>query len=181
MSLFSKSEGYEAVVYGRLLVAGQGLEILYQTAVTGASHDAEQCFPPPNCYPGTQIQIPEILKKWINNDNRSTLIYWIYSAAGIGKSAVATILETFAQGTATGHLAGNNIDLAIHQKRNIVHAALEHQFQELIVKPCSRLRSEKWKSLLRLIVIDGLDECLDIASPEHLLSIIQQSKTSMPP
>ncbi|KAJ3847809.1 hypothetical protein EV368DRAFT_68800 [Lentinula lateritia] len=97
--------------------------------MTGASHDAEQRFPP-NCYPGTQIQILEILKKWINNNNSSTSIYWIYGAAGIGKSAVATILENFAQGTATG----NNIDLAIHQKRNIVHAALEHQFQELIVK-----------------------------------------------
>ncbi|KAJ3874268.1 hypothetical protein F5051DRAFT_431484 [Lentinula edodes] len=234
MSLFSKSEGF--VINGGVFTAvagdlnygngeregqdtpGRGLEILYQAAVTGASHDAEQRFPPPNCYPGTRIQILEILKTWINNDNKSTSIYWIYGAAGVGKSAVAqTISETFAQSTATGRLAasfffsradsarnnlslffitiahqlaispvlgrhvGNSIDLAIRQKRNIVHAALEHQFQELIVKPCSKLRSEEWKSLPRLIVIDGLDECLDIASQERLLSIIRQSKTSTPP
>ncbi|KAJ4486941.1 hypothetical protein C8R41DRAFT_730108, partial [Lentinula lateritia] len=74
----------------------------------GASHDAEQRFPPPNCYPGTRIQVLEILKTWINNDDRSTSIYWIYGAAGVGKSAVAqTISETFAQGTATGCLAAS--------------------------------------------------------------------------
>ncbi|KAJ3745790.1 hypothetical protein DFH05DRAFT_1052323 [Lentinula detonsa] len=201
---------------------GRGLDILYQNVVAGASHDAEQRFPPPNCYPGTRTQILKILKKWITNDHKSTSIYWIYGAAGVGKSAVAqTISETFVQrivnGIPEGRLAasfffsradltrnnlslffttiahqlatspllgpllGRYIDIAIRRKRNIVHAALEQQFQELIVNPCAELPPDNWKNLPRLIIIDGLDECVDIASQERLLSIIRQSKTNTDP
>ncbi|KAJ3986252.1 hypothetical protein F5890DRAFT_1641052 [Lentinula detonsa] len=177
---------------------GQGLDILYQNAVAGASHYAEQRFPPPNCYPGTRTRILEILKKWITNDHKSTSIYWIYGAAGVGKSAVAqTISETFVQhivnGIPEGRLAaslffshadlsrnnlslffttiahqlatspllgpllGRYIDLANLCKHNIVHAALEQQFQELITN------------------------ALTFASQERLLSIIRQSKTNTDP
>ncbi|KIK61985.1 hypothetical protein GYMLUDRAFT_165432, partial [Collybiopsis luxurians FD-317 M1] len=61
--------------------------------------------------------------------------------------------------------------------RDIVHASLEHQFQELIIKSCHRLPAEQWKNLPRLIVIDGLDECVDIPSQERLLSIIREAKS----
>ncbi|KAE9405870.1 hypothetical protein BT96DRAFT_307148 [Gymnopus androsaceus JB14] len=150
----------------------------------------------------------------------STSIYWLYGAAGVGKSAVAqTISEKFA----ASHLAAtfffaradpsrNNltsffttisyqlatsptlgpllkypIDLAVRENPSIVHAVLEEQFRDLIVLPCiwltttCRLTTEQWKDLPRLIVIDGLDECIDIASQERLLSIIRQAKTATPP
>ncbi|KAJ3801116.1 hypothetical protein GGU11DRAFT_842690, partial [Lentinula aff. detonsa] len=205
------------------IAAGQGLAILHRDAVSrGASHYAEQRFPPPNCHPGTRSQILEILKKWITNDHKSTSIYWIYGAAGVGKSAVAqTISETFVQhivnGIPEGRLAasfffsrvdplrnnlslffttiahqlatspvlgphlGAYIDLAIRHNPNILHETLEQQFQELIVNPCAELPPDNWKNLPRLIIIDGLDECADIASQERLLSIIRQSKTNTDP
>ncbi|KAJ3986253.1 hypothetical protein F5890DRAFT_1504625 [Lentinula detonsa] len=205
------------------IAAGQGLAILRRDAVSrGASHYAEQRFPPPNCHPGTRSQILEILKKWITNDHKSTSIYWIYGAAGVGKSAVAqTIAETFVQhivnGIPEGRLAasfffsrvdasrnnlslffttiahqlatspvlrphlGAYIDLAIRHNPNILHETLERQFQELIVNPCAKLPPDTWKNLPRLIIIDGLDECVDIKSQERLLSIIRQSKTKTDP
>ncbi|KIK61998.1 hypothetical protein GYMLUDRAFT_42428 [Collybiopsis luxurians FD-317 M1] len=186
---------------------GKGLEILYQNAVAGAAHDAEQRFPPPNCYPGTRTQILEYLRNWVNDRTKSP-IYWLYGAAGVGKSAVAqSISEEFAQSHlaasfffsradsarnhlqqffttlafqlvtshALGPLLSEFVDINIRRKRNIVHANLEQQFQELIVNPCNELTAEQWKDLPRLIVIDGLDECIDIASQERLLSIIREA------
>ncbi|KAF9069509.1 hypothetical protein BDP27DRAFT_1201868, partial [Rhodocollybia butyracea] len=61
---------------------------------------------------------------------------------------------------------------------DIIQASLETQFHELIVKPCSQLSPEQLSILPRLIVIDGLDECVDIASQERLLSIIRQAKSA---
>ncbi|KIK61983.1 hypothetical protein GYMLUDRAFT_243130 [Collybiopsis luxurians FD-317 M1] len=189
---------------------GKGLEILYQTAVVGAAHNAEQRFPPPNCYPGTRTQILGLLRNWVNDGTKTAHIYWFYGAAGVGKSAVAqTISEEFANSClaasfffsradsarnhlqhffttialqlVTSHVLGplfrEFIDLTICNNRNIIHANLEEQFRELIVKPCNQLTAEQWKELPRLIVIDGLDECLDIASQERLLSIICEAKS----
>ncbi|KIK61953.1 hypothetical protein GYMLUDRAFT_42372 [Collybiopsis luxurians FD-317 M1] len=188
---------------------GKGIEILHQNAVVGAAYDAEQRFPPPNCYPGTRTETLEILRNWVNDSTKTTPIYWLYGAAGVGKSAVAqTISEEFADtqlaasfffsraDTTRNHLQhffttitlrlvtsrvlgpilSEYVDLTIRRDRNIIHANLERQFQELIAKPCYRLNAELWKNLPRLIVIDGLDECVDIASQERLLSIIREAK-----
>ncbi|KAE9410683.1 hypothetical protein BT96DRAFT_234785 [Gymnopus androsaceus JB14] len=197
-----------------------GLKTLYNNAVRGAFYNSEQRFPPPNCHPGTRTEVLGILRSWITDVADSTSIYWLYGAAGVGKSAVApTISEEFA----ASHLAAtfffaradpsrNNptsfvttishqlatspslgpllkypINLAIRENPNIVHAILEEQFQDLIMRPCiwltetCRLTTERWKDLPRLIVIDGLDECVDIRSQERLLSIIRAAKTATPP
>ncbi|KIK51961.1 hypothetical protein GYMLUDRAFT_979790, partial [Collybiopsis luxurians FD-317 M1] len=77
-----------------------------------------------------------------------------------------------------GPLLRDYIDLTIRHNPNIIHANLEEQFQELIVKPCSQLTTGQWEELPRLIVIDGLDECLDIVSQERLLSIIRTARLS---
>ncbi|KIK61939.1 hypothetical protein GYMLUDRAFT_142583, partial [Collybiopsis luxurians FD-317 M1] len=187
------------------------LEILYQNAVAGAAHNAEQRFPPPNIHPGTRVQILEILRNWINISGTSP-IYWLSGAAGIGKSAVAqTIAEEFANShlaasfffsrsdptrndlkrffttialqLVTSHILGpllsEFVDLIIRNNRNIIHASLEQQFRELIVKPCNQLNAEQWKNFPPLIVIDGLDECIDIASQERLLTIIREAQSSL--
>ncbi|KAE9403089.1 hypothetical protein BT96DRAFT_878917 [Gymnopus androsaceus JB14] len=79
------------------------------------------------------------------------------------------------------------IDHAVCENPSIVHAIIEEQFRHLIVLPCiwltttCRLTAEQWKDLPRLIVIDGLDECIDIASQERLLSIIREAETATPP
>ncbi|KIK61945.1 hypothetical protein GYMLUDRAFT_145432, partial [Collybiopsis luxurians FD-317 M1] len=188
----------------------KGLEILHENAVVSAAYDAEQRFPPPNCHPGTRIETLETLRNWVNNSTKANpIIYWLYGAAGVGKSAIAqTICEEFADTQlaasfffsradttrnhlqhffttialrlVTSHTLGpilsEYIDLIIRRNRSIVHANLERQFQELIAKPCYRLTVEQWKELPQLIVIDGLDECVDISSQERLLSIICEAK-----
>ncbi|KAF9072132.1 hypothetical protein BDP27DRAFT_1418273 [Rhodocollybia butyracea] len=66
----------------------------------------------------------------------------------------------------------------VYSRPDIIQASLEAQFQELIVWPCSQLSTEQLNILPWLIVIDGLDECVDIASQERLLSIIRQAKSA---
>ncbi|KIK61956.1 hypothetical protein GYMLUDRAFT_165656, partial [Collybiopsis luxurians FD-317 M1] len=169
------------------------LEILDQNAVVGAAYDAEQRFPPPNCYPGTRTETLEILRKWVSDSTSTTFIYWLYGAAGLGKSAIAqTVSEEFANShlaasfffsradptrnnlqhffitislhLTTYHVLGpilsEYIDLTIRRECRIVHAKLERQFQELVVKPCNQLITKQWRKLPRLIIIDGLDECV---------------------
>ncbi|KAE9405791.1 hypothetical protein BT96DRAFT_305248 [Gymnopus androsaceus JB14] len=197
-----------------------GLKILHRNVVQGAFYNSEQRFPPPNCHPGTRTQVLEILRHWITDVAGRTSIYWLYGAAGMGKSAVAqTISEEFsasdlaasfffaradpsrnnlssffitiayqlAASSELGPLLKHPIHLAVSENPGIAHAALEQQFRDLIVLPCKwltttcRLTAEQWKSLPRLIVIDGLDECIDIASQERLLSIIRKAKSATPP
>ncbi|KAK1215146.1 hypothetical protein PQX77_022264 [Marasmius sp. AFHP31] len=62
---------------------------------------------------------------------------------------------------------------------------LEGQFQSLISQPCVQIDRKKWKTLPKLIVIDGLDECMGgsgTTSASHaqeiLLSIINNATTA---
>ncbi|KAF9069507.1 hypothetical protein BDP27DRAFT_1363337 [Rhodocollybia butyracea] len=74
----------------------KGLETLAQKAVLSASYNAEQRFPPPKCHPGTRAHVLDTLEDWARSDSKPTSIYWLYGAAGVGKSAIAqTISESF--------------------------------------------------------------------------------------
>ncbi|KAK1223930.1 hypothetical protein PQX77_013188 [Marasmius sp. AFHP31] len=64
---------------------------------------------------------------------------------------------------------------------------LEGQFQSLISQPCAQIDAKKWKALPKLIVIDGLDECMGGSgttsashAQETLLSIINNATTASP-
>ncbi|KAK1231363.1 hypothetical protein PQX77_005525 [Marasmius sp. AFHP31] len=65
---------------------------------------------------------------------------------------------------------------------------LEGQFQSLIFQPCTRIDVKRWKTLPKLVVIDGLDECMggsDMTSSSHaqetLLSIVHSATFAEPP
>ncbi|KIK54752.1 hypothetical protein GYMLUDRAFT_893787 [Collybiopsis luxurians FD-317 M1] len=191
---------------GNIFVRGAGLELLSENIASGAFYDSEQRYPPPNCHPGTRRRILGILKNWIEDESKTTSVHWLYGAVGVGKSAIAqTICEDFseqqlaasfffsrtdparnnsrrlfltiAHQLASLPLLRDSIDAAICSRRDIIHATLEKQFRGLIIEPCSHITRDQWKSLPRLIVIDGLDECRDIPSQQRLLSIIRQAKT----
>uniref|UniRef100_A0A0W0FM54 Nephrocystin 3-like N-terminal domain-containing protein n=1 Tax=Moniliophthora roreri TaxID=221103 RepID=A0A0W0FM54_MONRR len=73
------------------------LELLAQKAAHNACYNSEQRFPPPNCHPGTRAKILEELCHWIEDDSKSTRVFWIHGSAGVGKSAIAqNIAEKYA-------------------------------------------------------------------------------------
>ncbi|KAF9078083.1 hypothetical protein BDP27DRAFT_1202034, partial [Rhodocollybia butyracea] len=69
----------------------KGLEILSQKIAASASHDSEERFAAPKCYPGTRASILEELEIWIKDRSQSSapFIFWLHGSAGVGKSAVA--------------------------------------------------------------------------------------------
>ncbi|KAL0058924.1 hypothetical protein AAF712_014367 [Marasmius tenuissimus] len=81
------------------------------------------------------------------------------------------------------------IDGAVRQTPNVLQGTnLEGQFQLLVSRPCAQIDAKRWKTLPKLIVIDGYDECMGgpgTTSASHaqetLLSIINHATSASPP
>ncbi|KAK1231692.1 hypothetical protein PQX77_005178 [Marasmius sp. AFHP31] len=77
------------------------------------------------------------------------------------------------------------IDRQISQNPMLLEAQLEHQFRELVMKPFLQtgrlgLDPESSRKVPNLVIIDGLDECGDEDTQQHILSIIQSSYQQPP-
>ncbi|KAI3616867.1 nacht and wd40 domain-containing protein [Moniliophthora roreri] len=68
------------------------LHFLAQKVAANAFLDAEQRFPPPNCYAGTRTRIIGELSEWIEDGSKPNRVFWLYGGAGVGKSAIAQTL-----------------------------------------------------------------------------------------
>ncbi|KAG7093030.1 hypothetical protein E1B28_009325 [Marasmius oreades] len=80
-----------------------GLSKLSSWVAFSALHDAEARYPQPNVLPATREEIIQILSTWCEDDSKSSRVYWVNGAAGVGKSAIAQALcEKYTQ---TGKLA----------------------------------------------------------------------------
>ncbi|KAL0572003.1 hypothetical protein V5O48_009958 [Marasmius crinis-equi] len=109
------------------------------------------------------------------------------------KQFVPTIAYQLARSPALQPYLANTISTALLSDPGIVDADWEDQFERLIREPCDRVAPELWETLPRLVIIDGLDECMDIVEPQtgnqgqdawqrdgqrRLLSMIQDSASS---
>ncbi|KAF9262088.1 hypothetical protein L218DRAFT_904597, partial [Marasmius fiardii PR-910] len=56
----------------------------------------------------------------------------------------------------------------------------EHQFRAFIEDPCAQIDPKLWPQLPRLVIVDGVDECIDVASQERLLKLIQSAIPTLP-
>ncbi|KAL0575326.1 hypothetical protein V5O48_006642 [Marasmius crinis-equi] len=111
-------------------------------------------------------------------------------------SFVPTIAYQLARSPALRPHLADAIDTAILSDPSFMGADWEDQFERLICAPCKRISQELWKTLPRLVIIDGLDECMDVHEPQstdrhrntwerdgqsRLLSIIQNSLSAPSP
>ncbi|KAF5361415.1 hypothetical protein D9758_006238 [Tetrapyrgos nigripes] len=64
------------------------------------------------------------------------------------------------------------IDSAVKTWPAVLGSAIEKQFQELVVKPFEVIPQESWETLPRVVIIDGLDECLDSDSQRRVLNTL---------
>ncbi|KAF5339929.1 hypothetical protein D9758_015005 [Tetrapyrgos nigripes] len=64
------------------------------------------------------------------------------------------------------------IDDAVKTQPAILGSAIEQQFQELVVKPFGAIPKESWETLPRVVIIDGLDECLGSDSQRRVLTTL---------
>ncbi|EEB91176.1 hypothetical protein MPER_10505 [Moniliophthora perniciosa FA553] len=66
---------------------------------------------------------------------------------------------------------------AIRPDCNVFSKSCEHQFQQLIIKPCAKVDVTKLDGLPNTIIVDGLDECIDHPSQARLLAMIRKVAT----
>ncbi|KAK1218680.1 hypothetical protein PQX77_018578 [Marasmius sp. AFHP31] len=72
------------------------------------------------------------------------------------------------------------VDDVIRSTPEIWGKKWEDQFKAIIQGPCARVHPSEWKALPRLVIIDGVDECVDVTSQKRLLETIQASAPSFP-
>ncbi|THU98767.1 hypothetical protein K435DRAFT_660198, partial [Dendrothele bispora CBS 962.96] len=64
------------------------------------------------------------------------------------------------------------IDKVIRKRHTLLGASIDLQFLELVVKPLESLPRERWRNLLKVVIIDGLDECQGSDSQRRVLTTI---------
>ncbi|KAL0566213.1 hypothetical protein V5O48_015805, partial [Marasmius crinis-equi] len=74
---------------------------------------------------------------------------------------VLTIAYQLASCPVLGPHLADAIDNVLRHDPNIVDADWGDQFERLVSGPCSQVDPALWKTLPRLVIIDGLDECMD--------------------
>ncbi|KAF9261198.1 hypothetical protein L218DRAFT_838274, partial [Marasmius fiardii PR-910] len=86
-----------------LVLTDFGLSTLAKEVAFSALHDSEARYPQPNVLPGTRKEILWRLSSWCEHPSKSSRVFWVNGAAGVGKSAIAQALsEKYIQ---TGQLA----------------------------------------------------------------------------
>ncbi|TFK39112.1 hypothetical protein BDQ12DRAFT_698232 [Crucibulum laeve] len=145
----------------------------------------------------TRIKVLDAIMSWIRNGDRITKILWLNGPAGAGKSAIAqTICEMSAQ---SGHLAANPMrnspahffstiayQLAIRSTEFKIHLekiveqdplistkAMDIQLQKLLLLPSEHLGNGE--PIPPLVVIDGLDECINENKQVRILQLISNA------
>ncbi|EEB94092.1 hypothetical protein MPER_07157 [Moniliophthora perniciosa FA553] len=88
---------------------------------------------------------------------------------------VATIVYQILTSETLRGLLGPFINEAIQLDPKIFERSFEYQFRKLILEPFLRVGPGDWGSFSDLVVIDGLDECVDIRSQEILLAMIREN------
>ncbi|KAF5320384.1 hypothetical protein D9758_018445 [Tetrapyrgos nigripes] len=64
------------------------------------------------------------------------------------------------------------IDSAVKTRPTILESAIEKQFQQLVIEPFKAIPKESWETLPRVVIIDGLDECLGSDSQRRVLTTL---------
>ncbi|KAF8151723.1 hypothetical protein B0H34DRAFT_801408 [Crassisporium funariophilum] len=177
-----------------------GMQLLYHSMTQGATHDSGERFPPAKCHPDTRKAIVREIMAWITDVDRKEDVLWVNGPAGVGKSAIAQTLAELCQ--AAGQLGGSfffsrtapgrdhsrrlfatiayQLSLVIPELGQLVDKIVAHdpsivdkspaiQLQKLIVEP---IQSLCLNVLPTVVVIDGLDECLDESAQCHILQLI---------
>ncbi|KAM6489758.1 hypothetical protein JOM56_014781, partial [Amanita muscaria] len=154
-------------------------------------------YSPPECHPNTRTTVRNEVGEWLEeNGSEKSPLLWLHGPAGVGKSTIArTIAASYNQiaatfslptssdrsastlfATLTWQLARNIPEARMHiiaslkNSGSLLTSEFEEQFDLLIVQPL-RKSTTTLKSR-PVIVIDGLDECIDESMRARFLRVL---------
>ncbi|KAK1221893.1 hypothetical protein PQX77_015273 [Marasmius sp. AFHP31] len=93
---------------------------------------------------------------------------------------IPTIAHQLVTSQTLGPLLAPLVDNAIRSTAGIWEKNWEDQFKAIIQEPCAQVDSGDWACLPRLVIIDGVDECVDVTSQKRLLGTIHAATPSLP-
>ncbi|KAK1233275.1 hypothetical protein PQX77_003567 [Marasmius sp. AFHP31] len=109
---------------------------------------------------------------------------FFFSRNDASRDKLAPFIPTVTHQLVTSHnlkkLLGPLVDHIIHSMPEIWEKNWEQQFKAIIQEPCAQVDPRKWASLPRLVIIDGVDECINVESQMRLLKMIKASPTTLP-
>ncbi|KAK1218685.1 hypothetical protein PQX77_018583 [Marasmius sp. AFHP31] len=92
---------------------------------------------------------------------------------------IATVARQLVTSHALGPLLAPLINHTIRWTPEIWEKQWEKQFKATIQEPCAQVDPRRWAQLPRLVVIDGVDECIDVESQKRLLEVIKALTATM--
>ncbi|KAK1233276.1 hypothetical protein PQX77_003568 [Marasmius sp. AFHP31] len=93
---------------------------------------------------------------------------------------IPTITHQLVTSRTLGPLLAPLVGDAIGSTAGIWEKKWEDQFKAIIQEPCAQVDSGDWAHLPRLVIIDGVDECVDVTSQKRLLETIRASAATLP-
>ena len=175
---------------------------LHNFIAASAMHDSKERFPQPKCHPSTRERILQRIINWVQSDSSERILWLSGSAGTGKSAIAQTVSEcckrngrlaaTFfffrtssERNTSKCFVAtlAYQIALSIPGAKELIAKAIEDdlsvfskdinsQLFELIVHPLI-LAAQSWDSTQQLLVIiDGLDECIDERQQTDILSAI---------
>jgi hypothetical protein len=187
-------------IEGEPLICISGLEIFIRHVSPDALPDAlEQSNL--QCHPNTRIAVLKDILSWVEDDKSETQVLWLDGPAGAGKTAIGhSVAEQAKQQFAAGFFfsrteAGRNHDKcliatisyqlreSIPEARPFIEAAvtkdpliflrsLNSQIKHLIIDPLNQMPAGSHYPHPKLLLIDGLDECIPTGSQKNILAAI---------
>jgi hypothetical protein len=183
---------------------------LLEQTIKGAEFDSSDRNMPLRCHPGTRLEIIKRCQDFILNRDGRPKLRWVVGSAGVGKSAIMqsiahdqsnVLSETMGatiffsnngrqNGTKTITTIAYQLAVKIEPYRlflqrevtrdpSLLQKSLSKQFNTFIIEPFIHQRIIDRYSCL-LIIIDGLDECVDISIQKELLGLISDCCVTYP-
>ncbi|KAF9001356.1 hypothetical protein BDQ17DRAFT_1244580 [Cyathus striatus] len=178
---------------------------LLRFVAKGATHDSNAQYEAPKCHEDTRTQLLSDVHDWIKEPKKETGILLLHGPAGAGKSCIARstcekadeagligasfffwrcaddrnnaqkLFTTIAYQLATkSDELAKYIAAAIEHDPRLLHdAPLERQFWKLVYEPCCLIAPERL--YVRVIIIDGLDECIDTLVQVDILQLLAKA------
>ncbi|KAF8806016.1 hypothetical protein BYT27DRAFT_6637960 [Phlegmacium glaucopus] len=99
MAMFENARDFEISGGTFIVEHGQNaLQVLKEHAAPGAFHNSSERYDPPKCHPQTRLAVLDAIMDWLNDNEKTAFVIWLYGPAGAGKSTIAqTIAEICAR------------------------------------------------------------------------------------
>ena len=175
---------------------------LHNFIAASAMHDSKERFPQPKCHPSTRERILQRILNWVESDSSERILWLSGSAGSGKSAIAQTVSErckqndrlaatffffrTSSERNTSDRLVATlayQIALSVPGAKEFIANAVEDdpsvfskdinsQLFHLIIRPLT-LAAQGWDSTQQtLVIIDGLDECIDDRQQTDILSAI---------